>query len=223
MSYTRFALYAVPDQDGLADFGAKWLGWDLRDGRAVDHFPIAGLDDVTVTPRKYGFHGTIKPPFRLADGETLEALQQAAGALAALLPAAPTKGLRVEGLSGFLALRPVGDTEALHDVAARCVTALDRFRAPAGAKELARRRAAGLTDRQEDNLIRWGYPYVLEDFRFHFTLTGKLDAEALAHWQAEASAKLPELPIPFALSKLALVGERGDGHFETLDHYTLTG
>lgn len=223
MSYTRFALYAVPDQDWLADFGAKWLGWDLRDGDAVGQFPIAGLDDVTVTPRKYGFHGTIKPPFRLADGETLEGLQQAVGALSALLPAAPTMGLQVEGLSGFLALRPLGETEALHDVAARCVTALDRFRAPASADELARRRAAGLTDRQEDNLIRWGYPYVLDDFRFHFTLTGKLDADALAHWYAEASARLPEQPIPFALSRLALVGERRDGHFETLDHYTLTG
>jgi hypothetical protein len=223
MSYTRFALYAVPDQDWLADFGAKWLGWDLRDGHAVDHFPIAGLDDVTVTPRKYGFHGTIKPPFRLTGGETLQGLQQAVGALAALLPAVPTKGLRVEGLSGFLALRPIGENEALHDVAARCVTALDRFRAPASADELARRRAAGLTERQEGNLIRWGYPYVLDDFRFHFTLTGKLDADALAEWQAEASARLPVQPIPFALSKLALVGERRDGHFETLDHYTLTG
>ena len=26
-------------------------------------------------------------------------------------------------------------------------------------------------------LDRFGYPYVLEDFRFHMTLTGRLDAE----------------------------------------------
>ena len=33
-----------------------------------------------------------------------------------------------------------------------------------------------LTPRQRGYLERWGYPYVMEDFRFHMTLTGRLDA-----------------------------------------------
>ena len=37
-----------------------------------------------------------------------------------------------------------------------------------------RRRALGLAPRQEDLLSRWGYPYVLDAFRFHLTLTGPL-------------------------------------------------
>ena len=34
-----------------------------------------------------------------------------------------------------------------------------------------------MTPRQRDHLDRWGYPYVMEDFRFHMTLTGRLGAE----------------------------------------------
>jgi 2'-5' RNA ligase len=31
-----------------------------------------------------------------------------------------------------------------------------------------------LTARQRSHLDRWGYPYVMEDFHFHMTLTGRL-------------------------------------------------
>jgi 2'-5' RNA ligase len=34
-----------------------------------------------------------------------------------------------------------------------------------------------LTPRQREHLDRWGYPYVMEDFRFHMTLTGRLATE----------------------------------------------
>src|SRR5262249_54746601 len=57
-----------------------------------------------------------------------------------------------------------------------CVTAFDNFRSPVTPEERRRRLGAGLTNRQIENLDRWGYPYVLEDFRFHMTLTGPVDA-----------------------------------------------
>lgn len=79
-------------------------------------------------------------------------------------------------LSGFLALRPVLENDQLNALARDCVTDLDRFRAPAAADELASRRRAGLTVRQDMLLLRYGYPYVLEEFRFHLTLTEPLDA-----------------------------------------------
>ena len=67
MTYTRFAIYDAPIDDALASFGATWLGWDVRIGGATRQIDVAGLDDITMTPRKYGFHATLKPPFRLAD------------------------------------------------------------------------------------------------------------------------------------------------------------
>jgi Protein of unknown function (DUF1045) len=54
------------------------------------------------------------------------------------------------------------------------VEALDHCRAPPDEAELARRRRAKLTPRQDANLVRWGYPYVFDDWRFHVTLTRRL-------------------------------------------------
>lgn len=82
MAHTRFAIYDAPTDDALASFGAIWLGWDVRTGSATRQADVPGLDDITMTPRKYGFHGTLKPPIRLADGHTLDELQARAGDLA---------------------------------------------------------------------------------------------------------------------------------------------
>ena len=72
MTHTRYAIYYAPDPGPLADFGAAWLGWDIASGRAVAPPDIGPLprpvEEITRTPRKYGLHATIKPPFRLIDG-----------------------------------------------------------------------------------------------------------------------------------------------------------
>lgn len=52
----------------MAEFGARWLGWDIDHARICDRPELAGIEDFTMGPRKYGFHGTLMPPFRLAEG-----------------------------------------------------------------------------------------------------------------------------------------------------------
>jgi putative phosphonate metabolism protein len=223
MSYARFAIYYLPPEGALADFGAGWLGWDCVAGR--DSIPphVPGLDDVTMTPRKYGFHGTLKPPFRLAEGTDAGGLRQAVAQMAQVCPAAQSDALTLTALGRFLALTPVGDTSGIARVAATCVEALDAFRAPPGEAELERRRKARLSDRQEALLQRWGYPYVMEEFRFHMTLTGRLSVEEIDHWSDIARAHLPPLPSPFVMDEVALVGERQDGRFELIQRYALAG
>lgn len=227
MTFTRFAIYyAPPAKAGWTRFATAWLGWDMEAGRTVAHPEIGGLPvaEISQTPRKYGLHGTIKPPFRLADGMTLDGLQQAVAALGADLAPVSTERLHLARLGRFLALRPSGETPALNALAARCVRELDAFRAPAGPEELARRRAGGLTDRQEANLVQWGYPYVMEDFRFHITLTGRLPKHDLAPVErALEQALSPALPDRFTVPDLALVGEAEDGRFHLIHRYTLSG
>jgi hypothetical protein len=113
--------------------------------------------------------------------------------------------------------------DGLRRVAEACVRDLDGFRAPASDAELARRRKAGLSPRQDALLIRWGYPYVFEEFRFHLTLTGKLPGETLPLWTQTLARYLPDLPAPFVVDQIALCGEREDGRFEMLHRYTLAG
>ncbi|KQI73666.1 phosphonate metabolism protein [Loktanella sp. 5RATIMAR09] len=223
MSYSRFAVYYVPPAGPLAGFGASWLGWDVVHGQPARQPDLPDLHDITMTPRKYGFHGTLKPPFKLRDGRTVAALEKAVAELAASLAPAICDGLALTTLGRFLALTPYGDTEALQRVATACVSALDGFRAPASDTELARRRKSGLTARQDALLAQWGYPYVMEEFRFHLTLSGQLPEPEITAWSDTVRKVLPALPAPFILDQIALCGEREDGHFEMLHRYTLAG
>ncbi|MEP3295076.1 DUF1045 domain-containing protein [Tateyamaria sp.] len=223
MTYTRFAIYDAPSDDALAEFGATWLGWDIRTGCATDQPDVHGLDDITMTPRKYGFHGTLKPPFRLATGTDVGGLQVAVTEMAATC--APTKsgGLALTTLGGFLALIPTGDLSGLERVAGACVRALDPFRAPQSKADLIRRRKAGLSARQETLMLRWGYPYVMEEFRFHLTLSARMPDQDRAQWFQTAQANLPPLNEIYAIDSIALCGERADGRFELIQRYALTG
>ncbi|MGJ8605136.1 MAG: DUF1045 domain-containing protein [Marivita sp.] len=223
MSFTRFAIYYVPAEGALADFGATWLGWDLSAARPSRQPDVPGLDDVTMTPRKYGFHGTLKPPFRLAEGSTLDSLNTAVADMAQRCAPAQSEGLALTALGRFLALTPVGDTSGISRVAATCVETLDVFRAPPDMAELARRRKSRLSAKQDALLLRWGYPYVMDEFRFHLTLTGRVLVEDTDHWLQTVQAHMPSLPAPFALDAVALVGERPDGRFELIHRYALTG
>lgn len=223
MSYTRYAVYYVPAPGVLATFGADWLGWDVVRGLPVAHPALPGLAQITATPRKYGFHGTLKPPFHMAEGKDLTGLREAMEIFAAHHAPACCAGLELTTLGGFLALTPHGEARALAALAGACVTELDSFRAPPSAAEIARRRAADLSPAEDANLLAWGYPYVLESFRFHLTLSGKLNPEELAKWRGHLARTLPPLPAPFCIDALTLVGERPDGAFEVLHRYALTG
>ncbi|MCV6585969.1 MAG: DUF1045 domain-containing protein [Marinibacterium sp.] len=228
MQFARFAIYFVPPQSaGWADWAASWLGWDAITGQARAHpdldapLPIA---DITARPRKYGLHATLKPPMRLAEGRDYDALAQATAALAATQAPVVLDGLELGRLGSFLALVPQGETAALAALAGACVTTLDPFRAPAPDAELARRRAAGLSPAQEAHLTRWGYPYVLDQFRFHITLSGRLGRDQIGAVGDLLDALLtPQIPRPFVIGDIAIAGEDADGRFHVTDRFALTG
>ena len=122
MEYRRYAVYYTPADGPLARFGAKWLGWDIATGREVERTEPAGLpaplDAITEAPRRYGFHATLKPPFRLAPGQSVQALDTALARLSGQMPPLPLDGLGLASLGGFLALVPQGETAPLGGLAA---------------------------------------------------------------------------------------------------------
>lgn len=221
--HSRFAIYYLAPEGPLAEFGAAWLGWDIATGMPVSQPEVEGIDAITATPRKYGFHATLKPPFFLAEGGRLKNLEKAVEALAGRLTPVSCDGLDLTALGGFLALTPRSNDSRINRLAAEIVERLDAFRRLPSPAEIARRREAGLTARQEAMLARWGYPYVKDEFRFHMTLTGNLGPEDAARVMAEIRPLLPPLPSPFTLDEIALVGERSDGKFELLHRYALSG
>ena len=206
MTIPRYAIYwAPPTESALSRYGASWLGRDAETGEPVVPLLSESDQQLVAEPRRYGLHATLKPPFALAAGKSVEALEQALADFAAARPAAALGRLQVTNLKGFLALCTPARVPALHDLADSCVREFDVFRAPAGEAELAKRRKAGLSPAQEAHLTRWGYPYVFDEFRFHLTLTGPLDPATLAHTQQELAS--PVLEAKLCVREIAIFEE----------------
>lgn len=211
--YRRHAVYFVPE-GAWGDFGAAWLGWDNRCGAEVQRLAPAHAA-LTERPRKYGFHATIRSPFRLAEGCTEHDLIRATEAVCADMQPIPLHSLQLTRMWSFLALTAPGEWAALQGLADRTVEALDAFRAPLTGAELARRHGGGLTDRQEELLARWGYPHVREQFRFHLTLSGPTKAPEAV--EAELRGRLSgPMQTPLTVDSLSLMGEAEDGHFHQI-------
>lgn len=223
MTYRRYGVYyAPPAGSDLARFGASWLGWDAETGEDVAH-PEAPVDvaAITATPRKYGFHGTLKPPFvPNADiGALMDAVEEVASAHAPF----QTAPIKLTQIGPFLAMTLSTPSDELAALAAACVADLDPFRTPPSAAELTKRRAAGLTDSQEALLQRWGYPYVMEEFRFHLTLSGALSDEDAAAAKAALTPLVAPLEAPLTVRELTLFGEAEDGRFHIVRRFPLGG
>lgn len=216
----RFAVYFAPAADSpWWDAGCHWLGRDAATGDALQQPPIDGVPPdlqarLTADPRRYGWHATLKAPFTLGAGVSLDGLRSALRQLAAGLSPFEMPALRVHRIGRFLALCAEGDKTAINAVAAACVTELHPLAAPLPSEALERRRRKSSLSTQEDALlVRWGYPYVLERYRFHLSLTGSLDGasdDTVQRIEQAAQAHFGSLP-PDRFTELALYAEPAPG------------
>lgn len=211
---TRYAIYFAPHAgSALARFGASLLGYDLSAGAEVDppehpvfHDPLSlGW---TAAPRRYGFHATLKAPFHLAQGRTPAELEEALAGFAA--PRTPFDlGLTLGLMQRFLALVPAAAQPAMDALAADCVRHFDLFRAPLTPADRERRHPDQLTVAQVENLDAWGYPFVLDDFQFHMTLTSALEPRDRAKLEPVLRDMLAAVPLTTAVDGVVLVRQEG--------------
>jgi putative phosphonate metabolism protein len=175
----RFAIYYAPaTSSALWHKACEWLGRDAATSREQAQH-VDGLDParhfaLTQSARRYGFHATLKAPMALAEGLIRDDLEVALAAFAARHAPVSMGKMVVSEISGFLALVPAEQSAELTGFAGECVKSFDALRAPAGEADRAKRVANGLTPRQIELLDQYGYPYVLEEFRLHMTLTDRL-------------------------------------------------
>jgi putative phosphonate metabolism protein len=223
---TRYAIYFVPAADSeLYRLGSSVIGYDCYTGEDLPPPPELRDDAefwraLTTDPRRYGFHATLKAPFRLSPSCSEDQLVSAffsfvgSGHRVSQIPP------EVRMIEGFAAIVPSRASAALAALADQCTTAFDAFRAPLSAEEMARRVSAGLSPRQIDHLKRWGYPYVFEDFRFHMTLTGQIPADRGDRVLADLRATFSRLTArPLAIDRIALLKQEGErARFRVLCH-----
>ncbi|KZM51322.1 DUF1045 domain-containing protein [Labrenzia sp. OB1] len=228
----RYAIYfAAEADDRLMQLGNTWLGRDPFTGGGLSQPEIAGLAadklrELTASPRRYGFHGTLKAPFFLREGKNEAALLETCAEFANRIAPFEIKGLDVNRLGKFLALTPNDTEPGLRAFAAQCLRAFEPFRAPLSPADLERRRKSDLTRRQDAYLTDWGYPYIFDEFRFHMTLSNKLENEAEADTLAQAAqsyfAEVTGRPRTCRTFALYMEREAG-GPFQVLNVFTLTG
>lgn len=222
----RYAIFHTPPDDHpLWQAGCTWLGRDP----SSDVAPLAPPSR-RAGPWRYGFHATLKPPMRLAEGCSLQGLHAALCALARKIPSFEMPALEVDTLEDFIVLRPVetpDETQPLRQLADTCVREFDSFRDPLTAADIARRRAMGPMDDEQLALFsRWGYPYVMDCWRYHFTLSDPVTDEGERQVWMELARTFfsPALERPWRCDALSLFVEPSAGvPLQLLRRYPLTG
>lgn len=177
MSAERYAVFfSPPPGSQTANLGATWLGRDVDTGHTLPR-PQDHAEQLTAKPRGYGFHATLRAPFRPVAGVDRLTICNLVASLARRLSPATIPILELRHISNFIALVPAAPCPTVDAIAAACIQDTESIRAPLDNAELARRRSVPLTFRQMRFLARWGYPYVMEDFQFHMTVAGPVDAQ----------------------------------------------
>ena len=220
MNFSRYAIYYIPDLP-LFQIGSDWLGWNSITGQettlSADHRRI------TDRPRKYGFHATVKPPFSLASNSTQGDLQDAFQTFCATVSPATGGTLKISRLGRFLAMTQDVQSNEVTELAASTVSNFDKFRAPLSDNDIEKRRQRRLTPQQDALMLRWGYPYVMQEFKFHMTLTGLLQSDEIDAIEHDANTRFREfLGQPLKIASIALLGEDSDsGRFHVVDKLSL--
>lgn len=214
----RYALYFTPPpSDALAKIASNWLGRNAFSNEKIrrPHSSLmdeASLHRLTLDPRRYGFHATLKAPFRLNSSFQEADLVNALIEFTNKKDAFTVPRLKIHQLGRFFALVPSHKNNELDNFANEVVKFFDPFRADLSEEDIARRRPETLTDKQREYLKDWGYPYVFDEFRFHMTLTGPVE-EA----QQDKVRRIlddffaPVLSETVEISNLALFVERESG------------
>lgn len=215
----RYAIFFAPErQSPWHQFGAEWLGRDEHNNSELVQPKFTGITSaefalLTEEPRRYGFHATLKAPFRLALGVKESAAIAQLHTVARHLKPILLGPLRATTMGSFLVLVPETTPEGLNELAAACVTELDSLRAPLNEKEMARRLSAPLDARDMQLLEKYGYPYVLERYQLHFTLTGPAAPAILQRVGELVAPSIAQLNAAAALwlDRLCLFVERSPG------------
>ncbi len=219
----RYAIYFVPHPESLLmQKASRWLGRDIFTNRSMD-FPenlaISAdcIEKITKSPRHYGFHATLKAPFRLADGKDEKALREIFTTFFEAQKPFIIPALTYWKIGSFYAFICTKTSVKLDELAHQTVQQFEPFRAPLDDFEIQKRNPQNLSEKQRLYLMDWGYPYIFEEFRFHLTLTDKMEArrnlleEALETWFSDA------LQNPLEASVALAFQENRQSPFQVLD------
>jgi len=234
-NYKRVAIYFLPKKNSsLENFGKNLLGRDINKKKKISltrrqkYFINRGftyfdeLKDYCEQPAKYGFHATLKAPFRLKRNVKTKNFYDVISHIAAQHSRFKIKGLKIVYSKKFTFITSRKPNKLLINLENDLVKHLDTFRAELNKTEIKKRIPDSLTFKQNKYLKEWGYPFVFDQFKFHMTLLNqnnnklsnkqKLELEKLIY-------KISNNVIEF--NEISLLGENKNGHFEEIKRFKL--
>ena len=234
-NYKRVAIYFLPKKNSsLENFGKNLLGRDINKKKKISltrrqkYFISRGftffdeLKDYCEQPAKYGFHATLKAPFRLKRNVKTKNFYDVISHIAAQHSRFKIQGLKIVYSKKFTFITSRKPNKLLINLENDLVKHLDTFRAELNKKEIKKRIPDSLTFKQNKYLKEWGYPFVFDQFKFHMTLMNqnnnklsnkqKLELEKLIY-------KISNNVIEF--NEISLLGENKNGHFEEIKRFKL--
>lgn len=225
--FKRYAVYFTPPPSALAVFGASWLGWDVASGREVEQISAAELpkpiDQITKQPRPYGFHATLRPPIALPFGIQGADFIDATRQLAKDLSPISKVELSLSKIGSFFALTAPNNAKELSFLSSVLVMGLNCHRRELSREQYAKRSVGkSLNREQKHNLERYGYPYVLREFRFHMTLTGPIKEDDQAATRTVLQTLTANITsTATSINDVSIVGEDADGNFHEVERIAL--
>lgn len=211
----RYAVYFCPAAGSALDvLGRAWLSVEALPGVSAERWRA-----LTVHVRRYGWHATLCAPFALIESANYDDLRREVAGIARQASVIELP-LRLDHLASFLALRPSSSEERVKLLSEHCVRHLNALRAPA--TDVAwQRRAPHLDDIELALFRQFGYPYVLDRYRFHLTVSapaGDAEEHAVQTWFAARLAH----PIVARIDALTLCCEKQPGQaFEQIERIPL--
>jgi len=215
----RYAVYFSPAiTSPWWAFGAGWLGRNECSNLPLEQAKLEEISSealyaMTQSPRRYGFHATLKAPFHLKSNFGESDLIEKLVLLSKQLQPVELGSMCAVKMGDFVALVPQAMSTQLNTLAEKCVTEIDDMRAPLTAIEIARRNVDSSDVRGQFLLEKFGYPHVLERFIFHFTLSGRItpqEADSLIKTVMNPVAQLNQ-NFPLVLDRLCLFVEDSPG------------
>ena len=234
--YSRYAIYyAPPKESSLEEFGRYWFGWDPLNAKLINNkhrinylnrFGIKNLiniDKNVLIPKKYGFHGTLIPPFKLNKNYSTNTLFKKTEEIAKKFKKFKFYKFKLKKINNFYAFVQNKKNNNINKLSNRLVRELFKFRSPLTKKEIDRRNPSKLSKLQLSILYKWGYPYLMSEFNFHMTLASEVTGNKL-YSELKKIEKNKEIILNEInnFDKIYIFGENQKGMFENLENFSLS-
>ena len=234
--YSRYAIYyAPPKESSLEEFGRYWFGWDPLNAKLINNkqrinylnrFGIKNLKNIdknVLIAKKYGFHGTLIPPFKLNKNYSTNTLFKKTEDIAKKFKKFKFYKFKLKRINNFYAFVQNKKNSNINKISNRLVKELFKFRSPLTKKEIDKRNPSKLSKLQLNILHKWGYPYLMSEFKFHMTLASEVTGNKL-YSELKKIEKKKEIILNEIndFDKIYIFGENQKGMFENLENFSLS-